>query len=49
MGRLGALGLRAHRVRVDGDMHTIVRGSIVLDSIALLGSSRAPSVADLVQ
>lgn len=48
-GRQGVLDLPGYRVRVDGDMHAIVRGNLVLDSIALLGSSRAPSVADLVQ
>lgn len=47
--RLGGVALRAYRVRVDGDMHAIVRGSLVLDLIALLGRCRAPSVADLVQ
>ncbi len=49
MGRLCGRDLRASRVRVDGDLHTAVRGSLVLDSMALLGSSRAPSVTDLAQ
>lgn len=31
MGGLGAIDLRAYRVRVDGDMRTILRGSFVLD------------------
>ncbi len=49
MGRLGGLDLLALPVRMDCHMHTVLRGSLVLDSIALLGSSRAPTVADLGQ